>query len=1104
MQVPSHFVCRVPSCQHRCAVRNDTGGNVGPLSNLHNNNTSRGCYIIVSCPKCHTYLFHCSQCSYNTPRKNHINRHVVSHLGSATTNSDNDDTLDSGSFGHANNDAMDINYNNDDADDDNDTDDDDDNEDNDELLDELSTHEIVIVPPVDQVDVDQDEFLRNLVAAGYDDELLFDYDQLNPHGLLSIESFGLFGDNRKSKLYYWQNDVHRKLTNNENLLGGIMGITWRAIHQVCSCGTDDIANLQDTMLMFNMLQHALATKGEQQRNFFRIMSDAYYRMPINLSAFITSLGQDAKDQFDAFSESLNSEQLQTFNNLCRISGKSRLQLRLSSMKDDGAANAMLLQGRYSIMSGLPTPTVHIEESSGHAYVNISDVIDHAVADGLRILQLQDQHGKRNLHTINGSRAAAELLQHLRSRVSNPDNTAFGALLLWSDGFCRTYVKQKDNSVWILTLTFLNTDKKTKSPMHTYCIAIGKSSEDHTPVLEIIMRQLDDLEQARTRYCGITGTFIDTSFGIIAYSTDRIERCSVMNTMQLGIFGQRSHWACAIDPTRLPMCVQCFQRLISTLQTSPFPQLEVLDESGNICQECCQWDFEMAIGPLPANYPTMSSDGINTPTPPENRSADELQHMPMNQSFGWLRKGLLYAFHNSTVGDRRARWNKTNIETYLKSMAIKQKAIETLWRSVIHQRSNPNSDTLQFVPYLWNIEHVLPMERFINSPMHLLFHGIVDDVMKLVHRFMSKYKKLETFERFVNVHLLKIETFRLGWCKLRKLPKAFWLAEDILGFCRIMPCIYGLFFTNNFKFTRLSRRFVESSTSVKKLLNSLHVMISALMNPRTSTDVNKIDAYIKVYLSCGHEASKWINGKGEAFWMDKGNHLSLLNLPDQIAHFGPVRWYWEGVSEAFIHEVKPELVENMRKSETYFRDKLGLLYKKRSMEFINNLMRETAEEEEDDDDEGERSGKPNHSKGFYRYASLEDVQKSFETGLPISAFIFSPELVSQEKCLIWIAFGRGANTQLVPVQYYVAFDSVELCGLTYADCRLFPNNLYPQPFRLVEGQISSNCVLLPLIENHVNEEKPPFGGRYAVIYDDWDVLCRSGIKDEVLLSHKLFL
>ena len=80
-------------------------------------------------------------------------------------------------------------------------------------------------------EVDQDEFLRDLVTLQIDEveettlpTSHIDYRQFNPHNLLSLDAFGLFGDNIKSKIYYWQNNVHHRLSKGKVLLGGIMSI----------------------------------------------------------------------------------------------------------------------------------------------------------------------------------------------------------------------------------------------------------------------------------------------------------------------------------------------------------------------------------------------------------------------------------------------------------------------------------------------------------------------------------------------------------------------------------------------------------------------------------------------------------------------------------------------------------------------------------------------------------------------------------------------------------------------------------------------------------------------------------------------------------------
>ena len=70
----------------------------------------------------------------------------------------------------------------------------------------------------DPEEVDQDEYVRSLVSginpATPDISVLSNnYHSKKSHGLLPIEAFNLFGNNVNSKIYYWQKDIHRRLSN---------------------------------------------------------------------------------------------------------------------------------------------------------------------------------------------------------------------------------------------------------------------------------------------------------------------------------------------------------------------------------------------------------------------------------------------------------------------------------------------------------------------------------------------------------------------------------------------------------------------------------------------------------------------------------------------------------------------------------------------------------------------------------------------------------------------------------------------------------------------------------------------------------------------------
>jgi hypothetical protein len=132
-----------------------------------------------------------------------------------------------------------------------------------------------------------------------------------------------------------------------------------------------------------------------------------------------------------------------------------------------------------------------------------------------------------------------------------------------------------------------------------------------------------------------------------------------------------------------------------------------------------------------------------------------------QQFGWLKQGLEIAFHNlttnkRTVDGRKIRWYKYHMDAYLLTMAVSEAVRNQVWKSAQEKIKHPHIEiTSPFVPYLWTTQ--ISMECFLNSPMHLLFHGVVADVMELVH----------------NWGVWLISTFpRLSYCafKLRELPK----------------------------------------------------------------------------------------------------------------------------------------------------------------------------------------------------------------------------------------------------------------------------------------------------------------------------------------------
>ena len=98
------------------------------------------------------------------------------------------------------------------------------------------------------------------------------------------------------------------------------------------------------------------------------------------------------------------------------------------------------------------------------------------------------------------------------------------------------------------------------------------------------------------------------------------------------------------------------------------------------------------------------------------------------------------------------------------------------------------------------------------------------------------------------------------------------------------------------------------------VQTLHLLISYLMQHHSSQDTNTLNDYIKLFLASCHcyESSVGLGNQTTPFWYCKSNFVSLLNRPQQVEEHGAIYLYWEGVQERFIQHVKLSRT-NMRMS-----------------------------------------------------------------------------------------------------------------------------------------------------------------------------------------------
>ena len=179
---------------------------------------------------------------------------------------------------------------------------------------------------------------------------------------------------------------------------------------------------------------------------------------------------------------------------------------------------VVIGSNTSVYGQIPHEAVK-EVDRNHVSLSVNDMINTQMALGADLNFLVGENG-RDRTGINGTPEAEEALARMRHKVQanggDPDNTLYGSIAIWSDGFVVAWVKQKDNSCWTLTLTLCPTEGM--KPKDTHAIALGLSKGDHSDTVSHVMEQLEPLENGVVRLWSSGGRLrlVNTAFAVVSF------------------------------------------------------------------------------------------------------------------------------------------------------------------------------------------------------------------------------------------------------------------------------------------------------------------------------------------------------------------------------------------------------------------------------------------------------------------------------------------------------------------------------------------------------------------------------------------------------------
>ena len=303
-------------------------------------------------------------------------------------------------------------------------------------------------------------------------------------------------------------------------------------------------------------------------------------------------------------------------------------------------------------------------------------------------------------------------------------------------------------------------------------------------------------------------------------------------------------------------------------------------------------------------------------------------IPIKLTYGILINATRFAVYHYL----QKSWTKKETIVYLKFICVKESTIiNTLKEAEETYKQNGNTVITVLhisLPPMWIGS--LKLDQFVDTPMHQLFEGLVKSSLEILSQYLKYHKKWAKFGKMMNELIDDVGSLHVGYCKCEPLTNqddfkgGGWLAETYLGYSRLMVIM------TNYLDIFLSPDTVGMN-EIKLVIQTLYSLLSHLMtNDTISIDI--ISNHIKLFLATTHYYEQCIGFPTDAankrlfpLWYNRSNFVSLLNLPHQILHYGPLRLYWEGNRERYIQVVKPILI-NKRTTVSYLETKLKKIYR----------------------------------------------------------------------------------------------------------------------------------------------------------------------------------
>lgn len=460
-----------------------------------------------------------------------------------------------------------------------------------------------------------------------------------------------------------------------------------------------------------------------------------------------------------------------------------------------------LESSFSFKSGLPIPAV--VRTQDHAYSDISECLKIALAHGIPIVcipvQAADEPQKQCFSDILDSPRGKQMARS--AMISGlPQGGFVVPALQWRDDIDPNWTKGTRGSDWLQTVTFPGTDSSWNSRLCTFPITVGKSKADHSGVEHSVYVQMRHAMKLPTSvYSKAFGDEIVVSTQVFAEICDQPEKRKATKTAT-GHQRYHARFGYSADHSRLIGVLRPCKDCVAAMRDGSL-------RKG--CTDCVNWDVEKE-GPvrdilkLPPRY-FYPVNGLENDNGISYLTADG-NILPHRVTFERLKASFDLAFRNFS----QKKWSRTQTVEFLATECFNSDLIDTIVEHGMNAQiiseilagiSKADAETQSLYRAAYELErgdYVKPdypaawksgdpLSLFVDSPMHLLFLGLVRTSLRLVKAWLAKQGLLTDFLEKAKVLNSILDDLKLDWLPLMEFREGKfggWISENYVAFARV--------------------------------------------------------------------------------------------------------------------------------------------------------------------------------------------------------------------------------------------------------------------------------------------------------------------------------